>query len=356
MSAKRLTSTERLFVDMLADLEHVSTHPNTYVLTRSSVALRQLLLQPNGVLQQVNREYRIRLRFPVNASELDPDELEFRLQGFGKDGKDGTLDQFIGQPCIWRHGYKYTVRDVIDICANKEGGAHLDKRLDARERTLLNMTWQQEGIRFSDGAYETPLHLAISQILLATIEALAPLRNAIFDLPSPVANSQPTPPSNQPPRSRIARLFGRIAMFLTRPRQQSSTQRVDRRAVIRDRRFHRERIELSTSSYENCDFRECRITYDGTQPVRMKSCNFEGCSFEMFGAALNTMRWFQSMYQSGNGGRAIVLNTMAEKRPDGSPRTSGWSDDTDKRQPRPENGNGNPETTAGGSASTPKPP
>jgi hypothetical protein len=309
---------------MLSDLEHIAKNPSTYGFTRSSVTLRHLLLDPNGVLQQVNRSHRVKVRFPISPPAEEPDEHSFVVRGFNGNSSTGTQDQFIAQPCIWLHGYRYTVRDVIDICANKEGGAHFDRRLDAREQTLLNRTWEQDGMRLAGGGYETPLTFALAQIIFVTISALEPIRSSINKTP-PVAEAPTQTRSARPPL--LEWIFHTLARLLSRASLKNVLPARDARPAIIGRRFHRERVELSRARYDGCHFEECRITYDGSKPVRMRGCNLDRCTFEMNGAALNTMRWFQAMHQSTDGGKNMVLATMAEPMPNGRPRTVAWSDE-----------------------------
>ena len=310
---------------MLADLEHIAKNPSTYGITRSSVTLRHLLLDPNGVLQQVNRSHRVKVRFPVNPPAEEPDEHSFNVRGFNRNSNPGSQDQFIAQPCIWLHGYRYTVRDVIDICANKEGGAHFDRRLDAREQTLLNRTWEQDGVQLAGGGYETPLTFALAQIIFATISSLEPIRSAINRTP-PMAEAprQTQKRSARPPL--LVWILHALGKLLPTATSNNASSARDNRPTIKGRKFHRERVELSGAQYDECHFEECRITFDGSKPVRMRRCNLDRCTFEMNGAALNTMRWFQAMHQSVDGGKKMVLATMAESMPDGTPRTVAWAD------------------------------
>lgn len=305
---------------MFKDLQEIESKPSTYSLTRSSVALRQLLLEPNGVLQQANRSRKVKLLFPVRTLAKEPDELELVVHGFGSEESTGKLDQFLAQPCLWLLGYRYTARDIVTICANKEGGAHFDHVRDAKEQSLVNLTWAQKGIRINDGAYETPLLFVLAQIISATLNALGPLND---DILKPTAPRRPKTVISTTKNSRLGwlrRLFERL--FTMEAAAPPKTQAVDERPLLKGQTFHREEIKLGGIRYEDCKFEECRITYDGSMPFWLERCSFEKCTFEMFGPALNTMRLFQSWYQSGEGGKRLMIATMAELRPDGSSRAN----------------------------------
>jgi hypothetical protein len=131
MTTRRTTATDEYEVLMLAAL------------------LRKLLLDGTRLTDQVNRRYRLDIRFRISAvspyeqllyednpvfwaieDALDPD-YALAYAPF-----DATRDQFLARRVMRFSGNWLTVRDVINQLSNIEGAVHRGEPRDARERAL----------------------------------------------------------------------------------------------------------------------------------------------------------------------------------------------------------------------------
>lgn len=129
---------DELFCRTIDDIQSVVDNPTSYEILRSSALLRQLLLDGRRLVDIVNRERRLRLRFRVADGWEHPVARMMRSMNpvfFGVlDGIDTgaqfpntpirelTRDQFLNYNVLLINGHVYTVRDVISFCANVMGG------------------------------------------------------------------------------------------------------------------------------------------------------------------------------------------------------------------------------------------
>jgi hypothetical protein len=177
---------DRLFLHTLEDLERHTTAADEYEVLMSAALLRKLLLDQTRLTDQVNRRYRLDLRFRISdvspyeqflyednpvfwaiEDALDPDSA-LAYAPF-----DATLDQFLARRVMRFSGNRLTVRDVINQLANIEGAVHRGEARDARERAL------REVAKFYSHA---GLPGAVNQVKLIgriTVRGLGPLRDAI---------------------------------------------------------------------------------------------------------------------------------------------------------------------------------
>lgn len=173
----------RLFVYTLRDLERRTVATDEYEVLMSAALLRKLLLDKGRLVDQVNRNHRLDVRFRISGVSpleqviyedgpmfwavedgLDP-ESPVAFEPF-----DATRDQFLGRRVMRFGGRWITVRDVIDQLANVEGAVHSGEAKNDRQRVL------QAASSFYSRA---GLPGAVSQIRLIgriTVRGLAPLR------------------------------------------------------------------------------------------------------------------------------------------------------------------------------------
>jgi hypothetical protein len=152
----------------------------------SAALLRKLLLDKERLTDQVNRRYRLDLRFRISAvspyeqllyednpvfwaieDALDPD-CALAYVPF-----DANRDEFLVRRVMRFSGNWLTVRDVINQLANIEGAVHRGKVREARERAL------QEVARFYSNS---GLPGAVNQVKLIgriTVRGLSALRDAV---------------------------------------------------------------------------------------------------------------------------------------------------------------------------------
>ena len=177
---------DRLFVHTLDDLERRTTATDEYEVLMSAALLRKLLLDGTRLTDQVNRIYRVDLRFRISAvspyeqmlyednpvfwtieDALDPDcNLTYAPY-------DATRDQFLARRVMRFNGTWLNVRDAINQLANIEGAVHHDDARDAKEQALREaaMHYRNSG-----------LPGVVNQIKLIgriTVRGLAPLRDAV---------------------------------------------------------------------------------------------------------------------------------------------------------------------------------
>ena len=179
---------DQLFIYTLRDLERRTAATDEYEVLLSAALLRKLLLDQERLMDQVNRRYRLGLRFRISSVSpfeqricdsnpifwaledvLDP-ESPLAYAPF-----DATRDQFLSRRVMRFSENWITVRDVIDQLANIEGAVHSGKPKEERHRVL-----QAAGRFYSrDG-----LPGVVSQVRLIgriTVRGLSPLRDAVVD-------------------------------------------------------------------------------------------------------------------------------------------------------------------------------
>lgn len=178
---------ERLFVHTLHDLAERSESADEYTLLMSAALLRKLLLDNHPLIDQVNRTYRLELRFRISdispaeqlildakpffwsiADGLDPD-LPLAYAPF-----EATRDQFLGRRVMWFQGSWIRVRDVIDHLANVEGGVHRGKPRYERQRVL-----RAAAEFFSHGGLPGAVN-QVRSIGRIAVRGLNPLRDAVI--------------------------------------------------------------------------------------------------------------------------------------------------------------------------------
>jgi hypothetical protein len=127
-------TSEDLFIRNLDKLKAVLDQPSADGLFESAKFLRQLLVDENPLLHQVNRTLRLKVFFLVNPVIPDPPGLEadFRMIAEGISPslvpKTSTLKvnlkDFFKCPVLQINGQWATVIDVIQYTANYAGAVH----------------------------------------------------------------------------------------------------------------------------------------------------------------------------------------------------------------------------------------
>jgi hypothetical protein len=177
---------DQLFVHTLRDLERRTAATDEYEVLLSAALLRKLLLDQERLMDQVNRRYRLDLRFrisgvsPFEQQICDSNPIFWALE----DALDpesplayapfaATRDQFLRRRVMRFSETWITARDVIDQLANIEGAVHVGNPKKERHRVL-----QAAGRFYSrDG-----LSGVVSQVRLIgriTVRGLSPLRDAV---------------------------------------------------------------------------------------------------------------------------------------------------------------------------------
>jgi hypothetical protein len=147
-------SPEELFIRNLDALKAILGNPSEQGLFDSARLLRQLLVDENPLLHQVNRAIRLKISFHVNTLIPDPPGLPqpvFRQVADGispslvpkVSSKKVNLDTFMKSPILQIEGEWATVLDVIKYVANYAGAIHkstpdtpMTKSLEAVGRSI----------------------------------------------------------------------------------------------------------------------------------------------------------------------------------------------------------------------------
>ena len=179
-----LTDLEKLFVESVKDLDQKISSTDHYQLLRASGIIRQLLMDSAPLIQQVNRNYRIKVTFEVlpmqNDLPVPPDTHWCSItpdNGPVEPTIQCTLSQLLQMQCVVHNGKPYTVHDVITCCAHVLGGVHAGKPTSDADRNLVEL---ERTIRFIDSSTIDHTLKGIAQVVTW---GCLPLIKAIFDGP-----------------------------------------------------------------------------------------------------------------------------------------------------------------------------
>ncbi len=176
---------ERLFVGTLEDIESKLSSPSEYNLIRLSALLRQLLTDSRPLINLVNRNHRLGIRFEVTVldSRRMPDPTSLFWIEF--EGIDPTvspfrfteqlkLEHFLKRPILKHQSQMFTIHDLIIQVAHIDGGVHLGTPTHEIEKKLveINSALFVSGIRATLGL--------LPPIARVVLRALEPLRLAVI--------------------------------------------------------------------------------------------------------------------------------------------------------------------------------
>jgi hypothetical protein len=174
-----------LFLETLDELgRRTAPGAREYDLVRAALLLRQLLMDGVPLVDRINRDERVDIRYTVGRTSarfmktiMEDEPLFWAIQ----DALDPAAappfvqpialkrDAFLGEFILYIRPHDYSVRDVIAYLAHVEGGAHAGKPKDAREQALRNVTEQ-----VSIGGYP-PVARSVQAIARVVARALEPL-------------------------------------------------------------------------------------------------------------------------------------------------------------------------------------
>ena len=180
---------DELFVHTLRDLQDRSKAVDEYEVLMCVPLLRKLLMDSTPLMDQVNTELRIRVRFPINGvSEFEELIMSYGLTFWSlEDGIDpefdqgtgmavpleATRDQLLARRVMVVNGKEITIRDLIDQLAHIEGGVHLTSPKEDKEKVLKEVAQR---------VYVGGLPAGVRQVRsIATVvlRGLQPLKDAI---------------------------------------------------------------------------------------------------------------------------------------------------------------------------------
>ncbi len=141
-----------LFIRTLSDLERRTTVTDEYEALMSAGLLRKLLLDSTPLMDQVNLNHRLKVRFRINGESplervIHEDRPMYWLLGDAIDPDafhppgiqapvDATRSQLFARHVMSVQGNWMTVRDLISQLANIEGAVHSGKPQNPREELL----------------------------------------------------------------------------------------------------------------------------------------------------------------------------------------------------------------------------
>jgi hypothetical protein len=175
---------DRLFLETLQDLDTRSAGGATeYEVLRSTVLLRQMLLDQSPLIHQVNRDrtpikFRVNVRDPIWKIAGSPQPSFWaRQDGFDPDTTltvpqiaDLDLPAFLSQVIIVSGGTELTVKDVVRQVAHILGGVHAGSANEASEHALAAVS-----ASFRIGGLD-PVIRSLAAVGRVVVRALQPLR------------------------------------------------------------------------------------------------------------------------------------------------------------------------------------
>jgi hypothetical protein len=178
-----------LFLRTLDDLKHRSEATDEYEVLLAAALLRKLLMDSQPLVDQVNADHRLKLRFRING----PTAYEEMVLGDSpvywslEDGidpfldhppglmapVDATRDQLLARRVMVVDGEEVTVRDLIDQLAHIEGAVHRSEP-DERREVILKEAARQVFV----GGLPAGIR-QIRAIARVVLDGLEPLREAV---------------------------------------------------------------------------------------------------------------------------------------------------------------------------------
>lgn len=170
---------DRLFLETLADLERRSgDQASEYEALLISALLRKLLLDAHSLVDEVNRDRRIKIRYRI--SNTQPPNLPGLVAWNALDGLDPetaststpklvSVDGLLRQPVMISDGRLYTVKDLISHQANAAGAVHLGPPRGAKSAALRGNELSREPAEWPMQILNLP---SIAHVVLRGLEEL----------------------------------------------------------------------------------------------------------------------------------------------------------------------------------------
>jgi len=77
--------------------------------------------------------------------------------------------------------------------------------------------------------------------------------------------------------------------------------------------FNHETIVLDGEAFSGCEFRACRLVYNGGEPPSFSDCKFDNCEWKLEDAALRTVAHLKVMWGAGAKGPVqALIKTITE--------------------------------------------
>jgi hypothetical protein len=64
-------------------------------------------------------------------------------------------------------------------------------------------------------------------------------------------------------------------------------------------KFNHETIVLDGEAFSACEFRDCRLVFQGGEPPTFEDCTFDDCDWRFEAAAANTLAHLKTVWAAG---------------------------------------------------------
>jgi len=69
--------------------------------------------------------------------------------------------------------------------------------------------------------------------------------------------------------------------------------------IAQNKTFKGRKISLDGGTFYGCTFDKCNLVFSGYIPVFLENCNFNDCTWEFSGPALNTITFMKALHAGG---------------------------------------------------------
>lgn len=181
-------NSENLFIETIDDIKKKLVTQSTYDFLKISGMLRLLLL--DKLVDTANKKHKLKIAYianPVNegiealvnlglgvtfANEVD--SLNPDLSGYKNGPKEYKKDDFLKIKPLYLHGNYYSIKDIINLIANAEGGVHFEENVSRdknKDMSEFNRSFYVLG--------RPAITLLIRPITQISVKSLEPLYNLI---------------------------------------------------------------------------------------------------------------------------------------------------------------------------------
>ena len=143
-------NTEQLFVSTIQDLDEKLRSTDEYEKLMIAGLLRKLLLDDSPLVNQVNRQIGLRIRFTINDCELSASELGLVLHSVAgilnpdprltNNPIEVTIAKLLAFPIIMYRGNTFTIKDIVKNAANVQGAIHAGMAKEEKDNSLKELT------------------------------------------------------------------------------------------------------------------------------------------------------------------------------------------------------------------------
>lgn len=183
-----MTAKEKIFLNTIDELKERLNKLTEYDILKSSGLIRQLLIDGNSLVNQINEEYKIKIlfrvqkRFEFPEPEALPDGtipkviygMNFILPEEASSNVEMVnIKDFLKYILLTNGEEEFSVLDVVKICANKYGGIHIENVKNPREKSIDTL---HNHFKFNDSS---SILQNMHSIALICFNSLQPLVDAI---------------------------------------------------------------------------------------------------------------------------------------------------------------------------------